>query len=58
LDVKGNPLRETSKSAPPYPYARLYLYWPDMKILRLDESVPGGEELEKFFRDLAEKYAD
>ena len=57
LDVKGNPLRETSESTP-YPYARLYLYWPDMKILRLDESAPGGEELEKFFRDLAQIYAD
>ena len=58
LDVKGNPLRETSKSAPPYPYARLNLYWPDMRILRLDESAPGGKELEKFFRGLAEKYVE
>ena len=58
LDVKGNPLRETSKSAPPYPYARLYLYWPDMRILRLDESAPGGEELKQFFQNLAGKYAD
>ena len=57
LDAKGNPLRETSMSAPPNPYARLNLYWPDMKILRLDERAPGGDELEKFFRDLAEKYA-
>ena len=58
LDVKGNPLWNTSKSAPPNPYARLNLYWPDMRILRLDESAPGGEELEKFFRGLAEKYVE
>jgi len=29
-----------------------------MKILRLDESAPGGEELEQFFQNLAEKYAE
>ena len=58
LDVKGNPLRETSRSAPPYPYARLSLYWPDMRILRLDESAPGGEELKQFFQNLTQTYRE
>ena len=58
LNVKGNPLRDTSKSAPPYPYAKLNLYWPDMRTLRLDESAPGGEELKQFFQDLAQTYRE
>ena len=56
LDKEGLPLRDTS--APPYPYARLSLHWPDMRIMRFDESALGGEELKQFFQTLAQIYAD
>jgi len=58
LDTKGRPWRDTSTSPPPYPFARLNLYWPDMRIMQFDESAPGGEELKEFFQDLAQTYRE
>ena len=55
-NMRGKALHH-KETTPPYPYAMLSLYWPDMRFVQLGQPASGNEELEAFFRDLAQEYA-